>query len=170
MKAVGSFLLACAVTLLLRTTVLSGLAARGIVIDPLAMVTVLWALRRGDAWGATMGFALGIVADLDAAHWLGRHALVLTLLGYGIGRLSGTLVRESARAQFALVAAGTLVHQLWASAFEMRGGVAGLGFLAARALLGMLVTAALGVVPTLAGRILARRPIVGHASRTSSTD
>ena len=45
-----------------------------------------------------LGFArLGFTtADLDATHWLGRHALVLTLLGYAGGRLSATLVREIA--------------------------------------------------------------------------
>ena len=55
------------------------------------------------AWGSTFGFVLGLAADLDAAHWLGRHALVLALLGYVVGRLSRTLVRDSARTQFVLL-------------------------------------------------------------------
>ena len=125
MKPIGAFLALTFVALLLRSTALSSLATRGVVLDVLAFATVVWALRHGDAWGASFGFVLGLVADLDAARWLGRHSLALSLLGYAMGRLSSTLVRESARTQFALLAVVTLAHQVWSASFEIGGGIVG---------------------------------------------
>ena len=87
--------------------------------------TAMWALRYGETWGSTCGFTLGLAADLDAAHWLGRHALVLALMGYAVGRLSRTLVRDSARTQFVVLFSCTFLHQAWSAAFEL-GGAAGL--------------------------------------------
>ena len=170
MRGLGSFLLLTTIAMLLRSTALSSLATRGIVIDVLAWTTVLWALRNGDAWGSTYGFALGLVADIDAAHWLGRHALLLTLLGYAIGRLSGTLVRESARTQFAMLAAGTLIHQVWSAAFDLGGGVVGVPYLLARALLATLLTASLGTLLLMGLRRLTGRPLFGYASGTAAQD
>src|SRR5262249_10329175 len=92
-----------AVTLLLRSTALASLAAHGVIVDVLAFATVVWALRHGESWGTGFGFALGLAADLDAAHWLGRHALALALMGYIVGRASRSLVRESPRTQAVLL-------------------------------------------------------------------
>ena len=170
MRALGSFLLALLVAVLLRSTVCSSLAARGLVLDVLAFITILWSLRHGDHWGCTFGFIAGLLADLDATHWLGRHALVLTLLGYAGGRLSATLVRESARTQFVLIAVATLVHQTWASAFELGGGAAALPFLVGRTLLATLTTASVGTLLLVALRRITGRPLFPHASRASRTD
>lgn len=170
MRPLGAFILAIAVTLLLRSTALSSLAARGLVFDVLALATVLWALRHGDAWGSTFGFALGLIADLDAAHWLGRHALVLSLLGYAVGRLSGTLVRESGRTQFALIAAGVLAHQLWALAFEMSGGLVAAPYLLIRSLVATGLTAGVGTLLLFALRRVVGQPLFGHASGTAKTN
>ncbi len=168
MRPLGGFLLVALVAMLLRSTALSSLAARGIVLDALAFVTVVWALRHGDAWGATMGFAVGLMADLDAAHWLGRHALLLTLLGYASGRLAGTLVRDSGRTQFALVATGVLVHQLWSAAFELGRDTAGLPFLLGRAFLAALLTGAFGAVLLGLLRRVLGRSVFAHAARTTA--
>lgn len=169
MRPLGSFLLVALVAMLLRSTALSSLAARDLVVDAIALATVAWALRHGDAWGATMGFALGLMADLDAAHWLGRHALLLTLLGYATGRLAGTLVRDSGRTQFALIAIGVLIHQLWSAAFELGRDTAGLPFLLGRAFLGSLLTAAVGVAFLWLLRRALGRSVFAHATRTSKT-
>lgn len=169
MRPIGSFLVVGFVVLLLRSTALSSLAARGIIVDALAFATVAWALRHGDAWGATMGFAAGLMADLDAAHWLGRHALLLSLLGYAAGRLAGTLVRDSARTQFVLIAAGVLVHQLWSAAFELGRDTAGLPYLLGRSFLATLVTASLGVAFLWFLRRALGRSVFAHAARTAKT-
>lgn len=145
MRGVGGFVLGLVVVLLLRSTALSALAARGLVLDALAFATVLYALRNGAGWGCSFGFVLGLTADLDAAHWLGRHAFGLTWIGYAVGRLSSTLVRDSPRTQFVLLLAATALHQVWSGAFEMTGWDAG-PYLLLRTAAGTLATAAVGTL------------------------
>ena len=145
MRGWWGILIFAGVVLLLRSTALTTLAARGVVVDVLAFATVVWALRYGGAWGATFGFALGLAADLDAVHFLGRHALVLSLLGYGIGRLSRTVVRDSLRTQLVLILIGTVIHQTWTVAFET-GNLASWPYLIERVGLAALVTPPAGVL------------------------
>ena len=168
MRIIGVFLLTALVTLVLRSTMLAGLAARGIVVDVLVLATVAWSLRQRESWGATFGFVLGLAADLDAAHWVGRHALALTLLGYGVGRLSNTLVRDSPLTQLLLLVVATALHQVWASAFDASGGLAAAGWLAGRVLLATLTTAPLGVVVLLITQLLTGRRGYGNASGSST--
>jgi rod shape-determining protein MreD len=144
MRALAGLVLLAAVALLIRSTALSVLAARGVILDVLAFVTVAWALRWDENWGSTFGFVLGLAADLDAAHWLGRHALVLALVGYGVGRVARALVRDNPVTQFVLLFVATVVHQAWALAFEL-GGVAGWRFLLGHVLVAGLATGILGV-------------------------
>jgi len=163
MKGTTALILAIVVVLLLRSTALSAFAARGIVLDALAFATVLWALRHGASWGSSFGFALGLFADLDAAHWLGRHALALTLLGYAVGRLASILVRESARTQFVLIFFATAAHQTWAVAFEFTNWSAWPHVLA-RVALASISSAVLGTAILWAARRLSGQPLFGHAS------
>ena len=145
MRGMGAAFSGVFVVLLLRSTVLASLAVHGIVLDVLAFSAVFWGLRGGPAWGATFGFAVGLCADIDAAHWLGRHALGLALLGYVVGRLSGTLVRDSVRTQFVLVVLATAAHQAWAMAFEL-GGFLAWHELVLRVGLGSLATGVVGAI------------------------
>jgi len=145
MKGPVAFISFLVVALLLRTTALTALAARGIVVDVLALATVCWALAGRERWGASFGFAIGLAADLDAAHWLGRHAMAMTLIGYAVGRLSPTLVRESARTQAVLFACATLLHQVWITAFEVASSRAW-PYVLQRTLLAVVVTAAVGTL------------------------
>ena len=154
------------VVLLLRSTALSPLAARGIVLDVLAFATVFWALRFGAVWGASFGFAVGLAADLDATHWMGRHALILAVIGYAIGRLARTLVRDSGRTQLVLIGLAVAVHQAWVVPFEL-GGFEGLGsgwpYLLGRVLIGALATAPAGALLLVLGRRLLGRSVFGNA-------
>lgn len=167
MRGLGGFALGILVVLLLRSTALSPLAARGVVVDVLAAATVFWALRHGASWGASFGFFLGLAADLDAAYWPGRHALALSILGYGVGRLAGTLVRESARTQLVLVAIAVVAHQAWTVAFEL-GGLEGIGagwpYLVRRAAIAALVTAPVVTLVLSVVHRVSGRPLFGHAS------
>ena len=170
MRLFVGLLLLAGVAMLIRSTALSELAARGVIVDVLAFVTVVWALRWGEGQGSTFGFVLGLAADLDAAHWLGRHALALALVGYGTGRLSGALVRNNPLTQFMLLFAATLAHQAWALVFEL-GGVAGWRFLLGHVVVSGLVTAPLGVlvlalVSLGSGRSLFSRAAIETTSRT----
>src|SRR3989442_2249814 len=140
MKIAVAMVTFVALVLLLRSTALTALAARGVVLDVLAFATVVWALRCGETWGSSFGFALGLAADLDAAHWMGRHALILSLLGYAVGRLSHSLVRDSSRTQAVLLLVATLLHQTWVASFEL-GGWAAWPYLMQRLVLASLATA-----------------------------
>jgi rod shape-determining protein MreD len=162
-KSVTALVLVVIVALLLRSAVLTTLSARGIVIDVLALVTVIWALRNRETWGASFGFILGLAADLDAAHWLGRHALVLTLLGYAVGRVSHTLVRDSSRTHAALLLVATLVHQSWVAAFELASPTAW-PYLLQRVLLAAVVTAPVGTVLVALVQRLSGQSFFGHAA------
>lgn len=144
MRAFGALATAIGVVLMLRSTLLAALAVRGMVIDVLAFATVIWGLQRGAAWGTSFGFVIGLCADLDAAHWLGRHALALSLEGYIVGRLSGTLVRDSARAQFVLVLVAAAAHQAWLAAFDL-GGLGAWPEWLMRVVVGGTATAIVGV-------------------------
>lgn len=168
MRPLAGFVLLAFVVLLLRSTALPGLAARGIVLDVLAIATVAWALRHGDAWGSTFGFLLGLAADLDTAHWLGRHALSLSLIGYAVGRLANTFVRDSARTLLVLVALATAAHQGWLSVFELAQGTAGPMFLLARLVVAVLVTAVAGTLAISLHHLVFGRRAGRHASRTTS--
>ena len=163
MRSFLTLLLLAGVALLIRSTALSALAARGVILDVLVFVTVVWALRHGETWGSTLGFVLGLAADLDAAHWLGRHALVLALLGYGAGRLSRALVVDNPVTQLVLLLAATLIHQTWALAFEV-GGLAGWPFLLGHVVLAALVTAPLGVVLLALIRLGSGKSLFGLAA------
>src|SRR5204863_1626734 len=107
------------VALLLRSTALSARAGRGVVLGVLSFAVVVWSMRHGETWGSTCGFLLGLAAGLDAAHWLGRHALALALMGYAVGRLGRTLVRDSAGTQLVVLFICTLLHQAWSAAFTI---------------------------------------------------
>lgn len=168
MKALIAPVALIVVALLLRSTALSALATRGVVLDVLAFATVVWALSRGEAGGTSFGFALGLTADLDAAHWLGRHALVLALLGYAVGRLSHTLVRDSARTQLVLLFLATLIHETWALSFEL-GSVGSWPWQILRVLLAALATAPAGTLVLMVARWGSGQPLFGHAESQSGT-
>lgn len=161
MRGSWALLIGVVVVLLLRSTALSAFAARGIVIDVLAFTTAVWALRHGPSWGASFGFALGLCADIDAGHWLGRHALVLTLLGYFLGRLADTLVRDSARTQVVLLFTAVAIHQVATVSFEL-GGLAGWPYLLSRTLLAALFTAPLGTLVLGLARRVRGRSLFGN--------
>lgn len=163
MRALVSFVVGLVVVLLLRSTALSAFAARGVVLDVLAFATVVWSLRHGPTWGCSFGFALGLCGDLDAAHWLGRHALVLTLTGYAVGRLAHTVVRESASTQFVLILVSTLIHQLWAALFELHGWAAA-PQLASRVVVSAIATSLIGATLLMIARRIVGGPLFGNVS------
>ena len=160
MRTTMAVLTTMGVALLLRSTALTALAAHGIVLDLLVFATVLWALKCGETWGSSFGFAIGLAADLDAAHWVGRHALILSLLGYVVGRLSHTLVRDSARTQAVLLLGATLLHQTWVASFEL-SGAASWSYLLQRVVLAAAATAPIGTLLIALVRRVSQQPLFG---------
>ncbi len=161
MKSWPALALLALVTLLLRSTALPALAARGIVVDVLAFAAVYWALRSGETGGCLFGFALGLAADLDAAHWPGRHALALTLVGYAVGRMSHTLVREQSRTHAVMLLLATIVHQSWIGSFEAAAGGAW-GHVLARVLSACAATVPLGALALAGIRRVSGQPLFGN--------
>lgn len=162
MRAALGLVALVGVALLMRSTALSVVASKGVIIDVLAFVTLIWALKYGESWGATFGFVLGLAADIDAAHWLGRHALLLSLLGYASGRLARTLVRDSARTQLVLILVATVAHQAWSLAFEF-GGAPSWRYVQLVLLAGV-ATAPLGATLLAVMRHGSGQPLFGHAA------
>lgn len=169
MRVVIGLIALAGVALLIRSTALTVLASHHhIVIDVLVFATLIWALKFGESGGATFGFILGLAADIDAAHWLGRHALMLSLIGYAVGRLSRTIVRDSARTQLVLIFLVTLVHQTWSLLFEMGGkDFAGWRFLVVHVLQAAVTTAPVGVMVLALMRFGSGQPLFGHAALQS---
>jgi len=104
-----------------------------------------------------------VVADLDAAHWMGRHTLALALIGYGVGRLNQTLMRDRAATHFVLIVAATAIHQIWTLSFEL-GGISSWLFLLGRVGLAAAATGPLGTVLLALVRRVSGRPIFGDVS------
>ncbi len=64
----------------------SGIKVFGGVVDLLPLVVAAIALYSGSTVGAAIGFACGLLADLALGTNLGASSLVLTAVGYGVGR------------------------------------------------------------------------------------
>ena len=82
-------LLAAAV--LVQVTEVASTRVLGGTPDLVVVVLCLLAIRTGSELGALAGFATGLSLDVLAQHALGRDALVLTVVAYGIGRIGERL-------------------------------------------------------------------------------
>jgi rod shape-determining protein MreD len=85
----GSFLRVGLLLLLAVVLQLSGLAQIGVVgghADLLPLVVAAAAFYGGSVSGAATGFAAGLLLDLAAGQTVGASSLVLTAVGYGVGR------------------------------------------------------------------------------------
>jgi rod shape-determining protein MreD len=80
---VGLLLLVAVVT---QISGFAGLRIFGGVFDLIPLVVAAIALYGGSVTGAGIGFAIGLLADLALGHNLGASSLVLTAVGYGVGR------------------------------------------------------------------------------------
>jgi rod shape-determining protein MreD len=80
---VGLLLLAAVIV---QISGFSGIRIFGGVPDLIPLVVAAIALYAGSVTGAGVGFACGLLADLALGHNLGASSLVLTAVGYGVGR------------------------------------------------------------------------------------
>jgi len=86
----GALLLA----VLLQVGLAPALSIGGVVPNFLLLVTVTLALVEGPNWGATAGFAAGLLFDLLGSGPIGPMALVLAVVGYVAGMLSANMFAE----------------------------------------------------------------------------
>ena len=80
---VGGLVLAAVV---LQLSGVAGGRFLGATIDLIPLVVAAVAIYAGSVSGAATGFAMGLVLDLAAGQTVGTASLVLTAVGYGVGR------------------------------------------------------------------------------------
>ena len=95
-----------------QVSIFSQLHVFGAVPDLLLVSLVAIALLRGSVVGAVGGFFAGLLVDTATLGTLGLTSLVLTLVGYWIGRYGETTGRDRAHAPFLSVAVVTVLYQL----------------------------------------------------------
>src|SRR5205807_513217 len=77
------------------TCVLAGIHVHRVRPDAMLLVAVLAGLVAGPEKGAVTGFVAGLLADLTLQTPFGLSALVLSLVGFGVGMLQTGILRTS---------------------------------------------------------------------------
>lgn len=95
MRRVALLVAAFLTALLLQSTVFAGIRLFGARPELIVLVVTLVALAEGPNAGAVAGFVGGMWQDLLGAQTVGVTALVLTLVGAGVGTLRQYIVSES---------------------------------------------------------------------------
>jgi len=97
---------------ILEVSVFSDVKVLGGVPDLLLVTIVCVALLRGAVTGAAVGFFAGLIVDTATLETLGVTSLLLTLLGYWVGRYGETTGRDRTHAPFLSVAVVTFLYAL----------------------------------------------------------
>jgi rod shape-determining protein MreD len=100
------------VAAILEVSVFSDVRILGGMPDLLLVTVVAVALLRGSVTGACVGFFAGLVVDTATLETLGLTSLLLTLLGYWVGRYGETTGRDRTHAPFLSVAVVTFLYAL----------------------------------------------------------
>ena len=81
-------------SLVVHTTLLPSVRIAGVMPDLMLLVALSAGLEAGPSYGAAVGFASGMLADLVLPTPLGLSALVFTLIGYAVGLAKAGLIRD----------------------------------------------------------------------------
>ena len=95
---------------IVQVSIFSSVDALGGTADILLVALVVVALARGAVAGAALGFAAGVVVDTATISTLGTTSLLLTLVGYWVGRYGETTGRERRHAPFLAVLVVTVLY------------------------------------------------------------
>jgi rod shape-determining protein MreD len=113
----GAFLRTGLLVLLAVVLQLSGVAGArflGATVDFVPLVVAGVAIYAGSVSGAATGFTTGLVLDLAAGQTVGASSLVLTAVGYGVGRFRE--VRDPAH-ELMPIAVGAAATAGWVTAY-----------------------------------------------------
>jgi rod shape-determining protein MreD len=102
------------VAALLQVTIFAAMRLLGGTPDLLLVALVAVALLRGPIVGASGGFFAGLVVDTATLETLGFTSLLLTVVGYWIGRYGETTGRDRAHAPLLSVLVVTVLYALGA--------------------------------------------------------
>lgn len=128
------------VAVVLQTAIVSAFEPGGGAADLVLVSLTAVALLRGSIFGAVAGFYAGFLLDTASLGTLGLSSLLLTLVGYWIGRYGETTGRDRAHAPLLAIAVVTVLYAL--------------GSLALNYLLGEPVSARAGLVDALPVQIV----------------
>jgi rod shape-determining protein MreD len=91
----------------LQRGLFSQLRVAGVSVDVFLLLTIAAGMMLGPERGAILGFFAGLTLDLLVQTPLGLSALVYCLVGYGTGRLQGTVLRANRLWPLVVVAASS---------------------------------------------------------------
>ena len=91
----------------LQRGLFSQLRVAGVSVDVFLLIAIAAGMMLGPERGAILGFFAGLTLDLLVQTPLGLSALVYCLVGYGTGRLQGTVLRANRLWPLVLVAASS---------------------------------------------------------------
>ncbi len=103
---------------ILQVSVFSDVRVLGGEPDLLLVTLVAVSLLRGSIAGACAGFFCGLVVDTATLGDLGLTSLLLTLVGYWVGRYGETTGRDRTHAPFLSIAIVTFLYALGALALR----------------------------------------------------
>ncbi len=133
------------VAVIVQATIVSSMAPGGGTADLVLVTLAAVALLRGAVFGSIAGFYAGFLLDTANLGTLGVSSLLLTLVGYWIGRYGETTGRDRAHAPLVSIAVVTVLYAFGAVALHAMLGEpvsvqAGLRALPAQILLNLLLT------------------------------
>ncbi len=102
------------VAAILQVSIFSSFQILGGAPDVVLLTLMGIALLRGSIYGASAGFAAGLLVDTANLGTLGVTSLLLTIAGYWIGRYGETTGRDRAHAPYVSVAVATILVQFGA--------------------------------------------------------
>lgn len=95
---------------IVQVTIVASIGILGGSPDLVLVTLVAVALTQGSIFGAVSGFWAGLLLDVARLGTLGFTSLLLTLLGFWIGRYGETTGRDRAHAPLLSVAAATVLY------------------------------------------------------------
>ena len=111
------------VTCMLQLLVVSQIAVLGVSADLTPLVVTSAGVLCGSLAGASFGFAVGLFVDLAFVQVLGISSLLLTLIGYGAGRVGESHAPQAPLTRLVLGAAATALAVTGYGAIEFMLGV-----------------------------------------------
>jgi rod shape-determining protein MreD len=139
------------VTVIGQIAVVSQFPVFGVYADITPLVVGAAGLLTGPVAGSVVGFAAGLLTDLLLVQTLGVSALVLTLIGFGAGRLRELRAPQATFTPLGLGAAATAVAVIGFALLEFLLGVdAPISFLLVRETLATIILNTLISLPVFA--------------------
>ena len=97
---------------ILQTTWIHAFEIIGLRPDLVVLVLIYIALRSGSFEATLLGFAIGLIQDIDMPHNLGLNALVNAIVGFAVGWVRLHITAENFLVQIALIFGAVLLHDL----------------------------------------------------------